>query len=98
MVSPPPKFPALVESLIFAVGFPAFAVGAEVAHFRLTVRRSQRFEDAAKAKDTQDALVKLGRETKSETHDGHADLTYRCPDGVRCRRTRMSRRTAGRIG
>lgn len=58
---------------------PAFAAEEEeafVVAFRLLKPKTMEFDDPTKVKAHVAALTKLGCKSKSESHDGHTDVTY----------------------
>ena len=74
-----------------AVGAVAFAVFGgmhvdtvqaaekEIIEYRLKDWKTVEFEDAKKAKTHFDTVKKLGCEARQEDHNGHIDVSYRCP-------------------
>lgn len=73
-------FPALVLGFIVAMSPEAApAADQELVEFRLVNWKTVEFEDKAKAAAHVDAIKKLGCEVRQEDHDGHVDVTYRCP-------------------
>ena len=52
----------------------------EVVEYRLAKWKTIHFDDAKAAKVHYDAVKKLGCEAKQADHDGHIDVTYRCPE------------------
>lgn len=72
--------PALAFCLITATSLNAAkAADKEIVEYRLSDWKTFEFEDKAKATAHADAIKKLGGEVRQEDHDGHIDVTYRCP-------------------
>lgn len=69
---------ALAIALISAVA--VHASDAYVVKFRLANWKSAHFNSVKQAKSFQDSVTKIGCEVKQHAHDGHVDVTYRCPD------------------
>lgn len=53
--------------------------GTETVAFALANWKTMHFEDAGKATQHADMIKKLGCEIKQDSHAGHIDLTFRCP-------------------
>lgn len=51
----------------------------ETLAFQLSNWKSLHFDDAQKAAKHLDTVKKLGCEVKQSVHDGHTDVSYRCP-------------------
>lgn len=51
----------------------------EMLAFQLKNWKSLHFDDARKAAQHMDTVKKLGCEVKQSAHDGHTDVSYRCP-------------------
>ena len=67
---------------LFSVAFAtqsARAESKELVDYRLTEWKTKHFHDAEKADSIATSLKKLGCEVKQDSHDGHIDLSYRCP-------------------
>ena len=69
-----------VAFLLAVVADAASAAQKEVVSYRLKEWKTVEFEDAKKAKTHYDTIKKLGCEVKQNQHDGHIDVTYRCPE------------------
>lgn len=61
------------------VVFPTFAMADEIVRYQLTNWKSKHIHDVKKAETIVATLKKLGCEVKSHQHNGHLDVTYRCP-------------------
>lgn len=58
---------------------PALAAEKEAVAYRLEKWKTIEFEDMKKAKTHYTTIKKLGCEVKQEDHNGHVDVSYRCP-------------------
>lgn len=56
------------------------AADHETVDYRLVEWKTKHFHDAAKAGTHASTLRKLGCEVKRESHGGHIDVNYRCPE------------------
>ena len=59
--------------------FPAIGVADEIVRYQLTNWRAKHIHDQKKAEKIFTTLKKLGCEVKKNQHNGHVDVTYRCP-------------------
>lgn len=57
----------------------ACAASKEVVEFRLSGWKSAHFSSDKDAQKVYDTLKQLGCEAKKHAHDGHQDVSYRCP-------------------
>ena len=73
------SFTGIVHTASAASPNEAFAQQKEIVVYRLTSARTMHLENSATAQQYQAALKQLGCETQLEVHQGHFDLTYRCP-------------------
>ena len=63
-----------------AIGFlPAVCMGDEVVRYQLKNWKAKHIHDEKKAESIVTTLKKLGCEVKKNQHNGHIDVTYRCP-------------------
>ncbi|WP_139228645.1 hypothetical protein [Planctomicrobium piriforme] len=54
--------------------------GGETLAYRLPQWKEMHFDDAQKAEQHLQAVQKLGCEVRKDSHAGHTDVVYRCPD------------------
>ena len=75
---------ACVASLALVAGglaicVPASAAENEVVTYRLVEWKKLHFSDSQKAKQQLETIKNLGCEMRKDTHEGHVDVSYRCP-------------------
>ncbi len=73
---------AAVVSVLFGTVAAGVASAAEkaVLQYRHTQQKTIHLDDEKTAKSYEQSLKNLGCESKLGGHDGHFDLTYRCPN------------------
>lgn len=70
---------ALTAAAWLNLGTAAHAQEEAVVHYRLVGWKSAHFDDARSARSFEEAIKRIGCETRQEQHNGHIDVTYRCP-------------------
>lgn len=67
-----------VFAFLFITGLASVSAD-EIVRYRLPDWKRKHLHDAAKATKITETLKKLGCEVKKADHNGHIDVTYRCP-------------------
>jgi hypothetical protein len=62
------------------VGIPAVGMADEIVRYQLTNWKAKHIHNEKKATTIAATLKKLGCEVKTHAHNGHIDVTYRCPN------------------
>jgi hypothetical protein len=70
----------LIAFAVLLAAFPALASADEIVRYQLKDWKAKHIHDSKKAETIAKTLTKLGCELKKESHDGHIDLKYRCPE------------------